>query len=87
MTRKEKIERLVELINDWDVDSLVDYAKTARQEYLETLAEKDLNEEYVSYFDVIKENKSEEIKTEEVSIACSCSLDQIMKSGCACGGS
>jgi len=46
MSKEKKIKELVELVEDWDIDTLIETAQQNMRERLEDMTEKEVNEEY-----------------------------------------
>lgn len=46
MTREEKIAAIVKCIDDWDLDTVVQYAKDRMEEFLVEVNDEELNREY-----------------------------------------
>lgn len=46
LSRKQKIEAIVEQVDGWDLETLIDYAKDRMREALKTCSPETLDEEY-----------------------------------------
>ena len=46
MDRNDKIDRLLDQVDDWDLDNLIDFAKECRLKALEKLDDKELDALY-----------------------------------------
>lgn len=50
MTRDEKIERIIESVSDWDLDSLIDFAQDNIERGLNGMDDESVDNEYIACF-------------------------------------
>lgn len=55
--RQKKLDALLDLVNDWDVDALIDWVRYKLEEQYDKLNDSDLADEYFMMFDCIIEDE------------------------------
>lgn len=80
LSREEKLNRIMDAIADWDINTLVETAQSHVMDSLRNLSDNDLGDEYYEWFSGEYENGDFE-DDEEVALArevCQCPITQLL---------